>query len=87
MRTIKDQISLSTRPRDDKTFFMLSMTFKLLINTDIVQISGNFRIRSPKLFICRANKCLIPWITVRKRADTFSNDAAQVLFILTLVAI
>ena len=58
MRTIKEQISLSTRLRDYKTFFMLSMTFKLLINIDIVQIGGNFRIRSPKLFICPANKCL-----------------------------
>ena len=55
MRTIKEQISLSTRLRDYKTFFMLSMTFKLLTNTDIVQISENFRIRSPKLFINNFN--------------------------------
>ena len=34
---------------------LLSMKFKLLLNTEIAKITGNFRIKSPKAVIYPAN--------------------------------
>ena len=51
-----------------------------------VQVPRKYNISRVHVTIFQSST-LIPWITVRNRADTFSNDATQVLLILSLVAI
>ena len=57
-----------------------------LISVYIVQVPRKYNLSRVPVTIFQSST-LIPWITVRNRADTFSNDAAQVLLILSLVAI